>query len=208
MIDAALCDGILVSAPSIWGTNRSYMTRLIRLDKSFMQYHPAVIRRGSATDRRPSVAVRQAHEITARLRSVRRGLLQAARAELTRSGLTGAQLNVVSLLGARGAMSLSDLSHELALGHSTVSGIIDRLQARGIVQRRPHPTDRRYTLVSLTDKLSNRAPAMIAHGPGSRLVDALANASPAERRTMLEGLKLLQRYLTAWSEDEINAGLG
>src|SRR4051812_22803827 len=33
------------------------------------------------------------------------------------------------------AAHLSELSRELALGHSTVSGIVDRLQARGIVQR-------------------------------------------------------------------------
>jgi DNA-binding MarR family transcriptional regulator len=150
------------------------------------------------------MAIREAQEITALLRSIRRGLLQAARAELTRSGLTGAQLHLVSLLGSRGPMSVSDLSRELALGHSTVSGIVDRLQARGIVDRQPHPTDRRYSLVLLTDKLSKRAPALIARGPGNRLVDVLANASRDERHTMLEGLTLVQRYLTAWGEEEMN----
>jgi MarR family transcriptional regulator, organic hydroperoxide resistance regulator len=147
-----------------------------------------------------SRAVQEAHEIVALVRSLRRGLLQAARAELSRSGLTGAQLNVVSLLGSRGPMTLSALSHELAIGHSTVSGIVDRLQARGIAQRQPNPSDRRYTLISLTEPLTQRAPALIAHGPGSRLIDTLAAAPPHERQTMREGLSLLQRYFNTWSD--------
>jgi DNA-binding MarR family transcriptional regulator len=51
-------------------------------------------------------------------------------------------------LGTRGPLTFSDLSRELELGHSTVSGI---------VQRQPSPTDRRYTRVSLTDELSHTA---------------------------------------------------
>jgi DNA-binding MarR family transcriptional regulator len=145
-------------------------------------------------------AVQDAHEIVALVRSLRRGLLQAARAELTRSGLTGAQLNVVSLLGSRGPMTLSALSTELAIGHSTVSGIVDRLQARGIVQRQPNPADRRYTLISLTEALTQRAPALVAHGPGSRLIDTLAAAPAHERQAMREGLTLVQRYFNAWSD--------
>jgi DNA-binding MarR family transcriptional regulator len=142
-------------------------------------------------------ALREAHEILALVRSLRRRLLQVARAELTRSGLSGAQLNVVSLLGTRGPMTLSELSRELAIGHSTVSGIVDRLQARGMVQRQPNAADRRYTMISLSDQLGKQVPALIAQGPGSRMIGALADASPTERATMREGLKLLQRCLTA-----------
>ena len=158
---------------------------------------PTVSRPRSARSDDQAAAVKDAQEIMDLVRSLRRGLLQAARAELRRSGLTGAQLNVVSLLGTRGPMTLSELSRDLAIGHSTVSGIVDRLQARGIVQRQPSASDRRYTLISLTDDLSKRVPALIAKGPGSRLVGALADASPTERATMRDGLKLLQRYFTA-----------
>ena len=154
-----------------------------------MQYH----RRVAATP--DSKALSQAQDILARVRGLRRGLLQGARGELARSGLTGAQASVVSLLGTRGPLTVSELARELQLGHSTVSGIIDRLQARGIVQRVPDPADRRYTRVQLAGDLSRKVPSLIASGPGSRMLTALAAASPAERKTMLDGLQLLERYL-------------
>lgn len=77
-----------------------------------------------------------------------------------------------------------------------MSGIVDRLAARGVVQRQPDATDRRFTRIALTDALARKVPALIGSGPGSRMIAALEKASPEERRTMLEGLTLLQRYLS------------
>jgi DNA-binding MarR family transcriptional regulator len=164
------------------------MMYLIRYDRLEMHYHPRVATRQDA------VALREAHEILALWRSLRRATLRGARAELARSGLTGAQLNVVSLVGTRGPLTVSELSRELELGQSTISGIVDRLQARGIVQRQPNPADRRYTRVALNDELSRKLPALLASGPGSRIIAQLAAAPPEERRTMLDGLSLLQHY--------------
>jgi DNA-binding MarR family transcriptional regulator len=78
-----------------------------------------------------------------------------------------------------------------------VSGIVDRLQTRGILQRFTDSADRRYTRVALNEELSRKLPSLIASGPGSRMVTGLASASPSERKTMRDGLKLLQRYLIA-----------
>jgi DNA-binding MarR family transcriptional regulator len=142
-----------------------------------------------------AAAAAEARQILELVRSLRRGLLQDARAELTRNGLTGAQLSLVSLLGTRGPLTVSELSRELALGHSTVSGIVDRLQARGIVERHPDALDRRFTRVRLTETLRQKAPNLIAHGPGSRMLAALAAATPEQRRTMRDGLVLLQQFL-------------
>ncbi len=142
-----------------------------------------------------SAALSEAQAILALFRTLRRDMLRGARAELTRSGLTGAQLNLVSLLGTHGPLTISELSRELELGHSTVSGIVDRLEARGVVQRQPNPSDRRYTRVALTEELSRKVPSLVAQGPGNRLIASLASAPPQERRTMLDGLSLLQRYL-------------
>jgi MarR family transcriptional regulator, organic hydroperoxide resistance regulator len=153
-----------------------------------------------SSKRQDPLAREEAHEIVALVRALRRSVLRGARAELSRSGLTGAQLNVLSLLGTRGALTLSDLSRELELGHSTVSGIVDRLQARSIVQRQPSPADRRYTRISLTGELSRKVPALIVSGPGSRLVAALAAAPSHESHTIREGLALLQRYLSTWTD--------
>jgi DNA-binding MarR family transcriptional regulator len=171
-----------------------------------MQYHQGADDPGGRDCARSAVtqvdanaaatALDEAREIVTLLRVVRRGMLRGARGEMRRSGLTGAQLNVVSLLGTRGPLTLSELSRELAIGHSTVSGIVDRLQARGIVQRQADPKDRRYTRIWLNDELSRKVPELLAHGPGSRLLAELAAAPPEERQTMRAGLALLQRYFT------------
>lgn len=44
-----------------------------------------------------------------------------------------------------------DLEHKLRLKPSTVNGIVDRLEAKGYVTRRPSPQDGRVRLVSLTE---------------------------------------------------------
>jgi DNA-binding transcriptional ArsR family regulator len=78
-------------------------------------------------------AIDEAREIVGLFRSLRRHLVRGSRAELARSGLTAAQVSVISLLGTNSEMTLGDLSRELELSHSTVSGIVDRLQAKGLV---------------------------------------------------------------------------
>ena len=88
-------------------------------------------------------ATDEAREIVGLFRSLRRHLVRGSRAELARSGLTAAQVSVISLLGTNSEMTLGDLSRELELSHSTVSGIVDRLQAKGLVVRNPSPDDRR-----------------------------------------------------------------
>lgn len=136
----------------------------------------------------------EAQEIVGLFRALRRHLVRGSRAELARSGLTAAQVSVISLLGARGPMTLGELSRELELSHSTVSGIVDRLQTKDVVRRTPDPTDRRYVRIALAERLSGRTPALADEGPIERLAGALAAATPEERRTMRDGLALLLRF--------------
>lgn len=44
-----------------------------------------------------------------------------------------------------------ELAHDLGVTSAASSGIVDRLEARGHVVRRPHPSDRRRTEVVITD---------------------------------------------------------
>jgi DNA-binding MarR family transcriptional regulator len=92
-------------------------------------------------------------------------------------------------------MTLTAISRELAIGHSTVSGIVDRLQARGIVQRAPNPADRRETQISLTDAALRRGRPLADDDPGGRLAVELAAASAEERRAILAGLELLRKFV-------------
>jgi DNA-binding MarR family transcriptional regulator len=141
-----------------------------------------------------STATDEAREIVGLFRSLRRHLVRGSRAELARSGLTAAQVSVISLLGTNGAMTLGELSRELELSHSTVSGIVDRLQAKDLVDRKPSPNDRRYVQISLAQHVASQAPALADDGPIGRLEAVLKAATADDRRSIREGLALLVRF--------------
>jgi DNA-binding MarR family transcriptional regulator len=48
-------------------------------------------------------------------------------------------------------IKLSDLATKLRCDNSNVTGIADRLEAAGLAERRPHPTDRRVKTLVLTE---------------------------------------------------------
>jgi DNA-binding MarR family transcriptional regulator len=91
-------------------------------------------------------------------------------------------------------MTLGELSRELELSHSTVSGIVDRLQAKDLVDRKPSPDDRRYVQISLAQHVASQAPALADDGPIGRLEAVLKAATADDRRSIREGLALLVRF--------------
>jgi MarR family 2-MHQ and catechol resistance regulon transcriptional repressor len=69
-------------------------------------------------------------------------------------GITAAQFNVLILLYAQtedGTMSQSDLGRLLTVHRSNVTGLVDRLEAQGLVQRQDDEKDRRVYRVALTE---------------------------------------------------------
>ena len=56
----------------------------------------------------------------------------------------------LGVLMRHGVMRLSELSDHLNIAPRTATEVVDDLQARGYVERKPDPHDRRATLVSVT----------------------------------------------------------
>lgn len=65
--------------------------------------------------------------------------------------LTGAQARLLSLL-SREPLPMRKLAQKLKCEPSNVTGIVDRLEARGLVERRPDPADRRVKVAAATDE--------------------------------------------------------
>lgn len=63
--------------------------------------------------------------------------------------LSGSQ--AVSYLYSRGPMGQSELGSLLGFTTASITALTDRLERDGIARRRPHPTDRRRTVVELTE---------------------------------------------------------
>ncbi|MEV0227683.1 MarR family transcriptional regulator [Streptomyces sp. NPDC050704] len=65
--------------------------------------------------------------------------------------LTGAQARLLSLLSLE-PLPMRRLAQKLKCEPSNVTGIVDRLETRGLVERRPDPTDRRVKLAAATEE--------------------------------------------------------
>ncbi|MGW1956439.1 MarR family winged helix-turn-helix transcriptional regulator [Streptomyces sp. NPDC001920] len=65
--------------------------------------------------------------------------------------LTGAQAKLLSLLSLE-PLPMRKLAQKLRCEPSNVTGIVDRLESRGLVERRPDPADRRVKLAAATQE--------------------------------------------------------
>jgi DNA-binding MarR family transcriptional regulator len=79
-------------------------------------------------------------------------LLSAVDGALRPHGLTFARYEALVLLtfARTGRLPMRVMGERLQLHPTSVTNIVDRLQADGLVRRVPHPTDRRATLVEIT----------------------------------------------------------
>jgi DNA-binding MarR family transcriptional regulator len=73
--------------------------------------------------------------------------------ELGALGLTRSQLRVVLHLSRKEGLTQVRIAEDLAMGKVAVGGLLDRLEAKGLVERRRHPTDRRAMQIFLTAKV-------------------------------------------------------
>ncbi|MEV6398365.1 MarR family transcriptional regulator [Streptomyces sp. NPDC051907] len=103
--------------------------------------------------------------------------------------LTGTQARVLALLAVE-PTPMRRIAQRLKCEPSNITGIVDRLEARGLVERRPDPNDRRVKIAAATEE---------GRGTARRLRDSLdfareplAQLSEEERRVLRD---LLQRML-------------
>lgn len=129
------------------------------------------------------------------IREIRRKLRRPLDAEVERAKLTGPQTSVMRAVFFSDGLSLKEICHRVGLSHSTVSGIVDRLAARGLLERSVNAADRRYRNIAVSkgvrDFMQTKAPGLIAQP----LVRALKKATPSERTEILKGLETLRRVL-------------
>ena len=111
----------------------------------------------------------------------------AADANLREGGLSLPGFKLLRALAAQDH-SMREVSDILHLAPRTVTDIIDGLQGRGLVDRRPHPSDRRITLLHLTEAGAARL-AEAGEGADRARDAAIADLDEDERAT-------LQRLLT------------
>lgn len=70
---------------------------------------------------------------------------------MVRMGVSMTQLHVLSMLQAHGDVPMSRLAEMTDVSLSNTTGLVDRIEERGLVERVRVPEDRRVVLVRLTD---------------------------------------------------------
>ncbi|MCL7377216.1 MarR family winged helix-turn-helix transcriptional regulator [Streptomyces sp. 35G-GA-8] len=103
-----------------------------------------------------------------------------------RHSLTGAQARVLGLLSLE-PLPMRGIARKLKCEPSNVTGIVDRLEARGLVERRPDPADRRVKLAAPTEEGRETATRLRDSLDFAR--EPLAALSEEERGTLRDLLK-------------------
>ncbi len=101
-----------------------------------------------------------------KLNKVRRKIHRYYESKLAPFNITPSQFYVLSALWDKNGLKFKDLARRLDMDGATLTGILDRMEKRGFIERIEDPEDRRSVLVCLTDKSKEIRPQMIEIAQG------------------------------------------
>lgn len=134
-------------------------------------------------------------ELEQHLTAIRQEIRRPVEAEFAKGGLTGPQRSVMQALVNTDGLSLKELTARVGLAHSTVSGIVDRLEKRGLAERLPDRNDRRHTRIAVSSvvrEFMEKQYPVLAANP---LFDVLRMADASERNAVVTGILTLRKLL-------------
>jgi DNA-binding MarR family transcriptional regulator len=104
------------------------------------------------------------------------------------SELTPGQMHAIEIIGHEESLRMKELAEKLGVTTGTLTVAVDRLERLGLVERRPHETDRRSYRVVLTE--AGQKHFVRHHQFHLKLTEEIAAAlSPDELRTFEQVLK-------------------
>lgn len=135
------------------------------------------------------------------LRRIIRAIDLRSRFLVTNYGLTGPQLMVLKELSVHGGVYVAELTRAIHLSQPTVTGILDRLEKRGLVRRRRSDEDKRRVHVWLTDD----GERLVADAPPLLQEEFTAELSRLEEWEQTQILSALQRVVLMMEAKHIEA---
>ena len=110
--------------------------------------------------------------------------------------LTVTQLSALTSLELAGALTPRELADTERVQPPTMTKIVAKLEERGLVQRTPHPTDKRQVILAMTE--SGRAVfARLDRARNEWLARRLAELTAEERDTLQQAAEILQKVVRA-----------
>ena len=121
--------------------------------------------------------------------------------------LSPAAFNVLmALRQAPGPLCPREIADRLLVTRGAVSGVLDSLERRGFVSRRPHAEDRRMLIVELTAQGCACVDGLLPEHRRSER-DLLSGLTPAEKRTLAGLLDRLETRLARPGADAAEPGI-
>ena len=111
------------------------------------------------------------------------------------SGLTRSQWQILSYLAQNEGINQKGLAELLEIEPITLGRIVDKLETLGLIERRPHPTDRRTWLLHLVEATRPKLEQIRELGDVTHR-EALAGVSEDDRQHLLKTLQALKENLT------------
>ena len=112
-------------------------------------------------------------------------------ADIRALGLTPPQFDIIATLGNTPGMTATELGEKTLITKGTLTGVVDRLAARGWVERVAHGSDRRCQIIRLTPAgealFAEVFPAHLAH-----LAACFEGISPADHARWRDALRTLE----------------
>lgn len=103
------------------------------------------------------------------------------------------QINVLYLVRTDNA-SMADIARMLGVAPTVITGLVDRLEARGLIRREAFPTDRRRIQLVLTDR-GREVSEQIEEAVVSRIEHQVRLLDETSQLHLREGLEVFERLM-------------
>ena len=160
--------------------------------------------RSGGHDRQKSVASDNGHyfRILNSIRQIIRAIDVDSRRLALDHKVTGPQLMCLMAILERGTIKALDIAERVHFSPSTLVGVLDRLEAKGLIRRERNAEDRREVSIMATEAgrtLISRTPFPLQHSLGH----ALSQLSKREREELADGM---ERLVDLLGGDGLSAG--
>jgi len=112
-------------------------------------------------------------------------------------GVNVTDMKCLDIITLKGSASPTELAEHTGLSTGATTAMLDRLENAGLVVRRPHPTDRRGTIVVLSKEAIRKLPAMFASL--AKAMDALVSTYSERELKVLDDF--FAKVSVLWKEE-------
>jgi len=122
---------------------------------------------------------------------------QGALKRFHEGALSLVHLNLLMLLRFNGPLTMSRLAEMLDVSVASATGIVDRMEKKGVIERRRSDEDRRVVQVYVTEKGEQVFTQMQAERQ-SNMLKMISKISDGDLKALLQGLRAVREARDVW----------